>query len=207
MNSIKLALLAMVGTVLTTSLHAQTYLLTVDISNPTNVVITATGNNATVDDSTTTLFQGVNLLGFFTSAFGSVNSVNGSPSGTLIGGGTGVGYNFFDVDNVSGSLVDLNPFFFNSEVANQTQVFSTEQPAFTGSITLDMSAYVAELPEDGATGDIRPGARSGAAGLPFGSVIGQWQVISTTPTPEPSMLALASLGGLSALALAWRRRK
>lgn len=207
MKFIKLASLAAVGMILTTSVYAQNYLLTVDITDPSAVVITATGNNASVDDSSTTLFQGVNLLGFFTSAFGSVSGVNGSPSGTLIGGNTGVGYNYFDVDRISGSFVDLNPYFYDSEVANQTQVFSTAQSAFTGSITLDMSSYVAELPESGATGDIRPGALAGAAGGPYGAVIGQWQVISTTPTPEPGTLALASLGGVSALVLAWRRKK
>jgi hypothetical protein len=67
-----------------------------------------------------------------------------------------------------------------------------------------LSAYLADLPTTvGARGNIYVGDSSGPGN---GTIIGSWDITAVpAPTPEPSTLALAGLGGLSLLL--FRRRK
>jgi len=134
----------------------------------------------------------VDLAGYFTSAVGTT----GSPiSGTLTPAGTTAAYNNWFTDDLSTSNVDVN-LYVNSSV--QLQNFSTSSPAFSGSATIDLSSFLAELPATGTIGPIYSGYSRDA-----GVVIGYWQVV-----PEPSSLAQLVLSGLALSGiLAWRTRR
>jgi len=170
--------------------HGASFLLNVDISNPSAVTITATGENAAADDSSTTTFDGVTLLAFFTS----VESLDPPvllSSSTLQPTGAAVSYTSWLVDDYSGTGVDLNLF---EDESGDNQIFTTSKPAFTGTATLDLSGY--SLPPSGTTGAILAGYSGGTQG----TIIGQYQVV-----PEPYALPLAA--SLSLMAFAWMRRR
>ncbi len=200
----KMALVALAGAALTTSAYAQGVLLTVDISNPSAVIVSATGNYASTSDNLKTVWDGIDLLGIFTS------NVNGQFAanvigGTLIGGGSGQAYDFYEPDDSAGgsrngNYVNLN-LYQNQTNSPPVQSFSTETPAFTGSMTIDLSRVANSLPASGTSGDIRAGWSGN-----LGSMIGQWQVIGTAPVPEPGTLALTGLGGVGAWFCARRKK-
>ena len=178
-------------------------LLTIYDSNPAAVTITATGANSGVDDSSTIANDGVDLLGFFQTANGS-DFFYQFLAGTLSGGNTGVVYNDIWTDHQStggDTFLDLSLYRdIDSAGQGSTQNFSTIQPAFTGSWTINFSAQgitSADLPTVGTVGQIF----SGTSEHP-GQVIGAWQVVSV---PEPGTASLALLG-LGAAAL-WRKRR
>lgn len=195
MKLTKFAALTLLGLLLATAVKAQGYLLTVDVSNPHKVIFTATTNYAALNDRSRTPDYGVNLLLFFTS---SISGSSISTSGTLIGGNAGTGYDHYIVDSSFGSYINLNLYGDPSTF----QSFTTNSPAFTGSLTTDMSHFTSQLPLPGATGNIRSGNEAHP-----GPVIGQWEVLGGTPVPEPGMLALAVLGGVVALIFVQCRRK
>jgi len=186
--------------------RAQDFLLVINDADPSAVTITATGNNATVSSANTTLYDGSEMLGFFTSAL--TGDIEGSlSSGTLTPSGTGtLPYDTYYVDNYSGGNVDLNLYYFGTGPADPNestpQLFSTLQAAYSGTATADLSNETLFLPAVGAEGNVLSGW-SGNVGV----VIGQWQVV-----PEPANAGLAV--GLGALAvvfggvgLAKRRRR
>ncbi len=200
----KLALVVLAGAALKTSAYAQNVLLTVDISNPASVVIAATGNNASTNDSSKTAWDGIDLLGIFLSNVYGQFGTN-AIGGTLIGGGSGQAYDFYEPDGTSGrnaNHFNLN-LYENQPGSPPIQSFSTGTSAFTGSMTIDLSSVVSALPSSGASGDIRAGWFGNQ-----GAVIGQWQVVYTppAPTPEPGTLALAGLGGVGAWFYARRKK-
>lgn len=195
-------------------------LLTVNISDPTNVTFAATGAFSAIDNSDYTTEQGVDLMAFFT---GSVKVkppitptiIGPAPvAGGLFANGTSVTYNDWDVDSFTApGGVDLNLFYAGGGGGEPTiigilagaaaegyQQFSTTSAAFTGSATFDLSMGSAFLPQAGASGEIRPGWFGGGEGSVLGESIGQWLVI-----PEPSTYAFCFGFGALAVVTAARR--
>ena len=171
--------------------------LTVDISDPTNVTLSATGNSPLLDNSSFTTYDGITLLSFFRSAqSGSVNAT----SSTLTPNGTSQAYTSVFADNMStsgGDRVDLNLY---ADGGTEAQNMSTLVSAFTGSAVVDMSGFSGALPVNGSIGTIHLSFYDSGVGTP-GPAIGDYQVI-----PEPSTWAW--FAGLATLALVgWRRRK
>lgn len=170
----------------------STFLLTIDDTDPSAVVITATGLAPERDDSSTSTYDGVDLLQFF------IADVTSAAKGALVGNlapvdtlGPLFSYYRWDADHASGSYVDLN--LYGHSNVTETQDFSTSAPAFTGSDTIDFSTFAGALPAIGTHGDILAGWSSNQ-----GQVIGSWTVV-----PEPSAVGLCCLG-LAGLAV-WRR--
>ncbi len=187
------------------SVSAQS-LLTINDSNPSAVIITATGANAGVNYSGNTANDGVDLLQFFT-----LNEFNMSfgqdLTGTLTGGNIGVSYDDVYSDNEStsgGNYFDMELYVDNNSPGEgNTETFSTSQPAFSGSWTIDFSALGvtgAALPTPGSTGSIM----SGFSGSP-GDIIGQWE-IQAAPEPGTTSLALAGFA-VTAIAMFRQRRR
>ena len=120
------------------------------------------------------------------------------PNSTLIGGNSGAAYRDLRSDNFSeggDTFNDLILFLDNASLgAGNSQNFSTLQPAFSGTWTINftfLGVNPSALPTAGTIGDILSG-NSGDQG----TVIGQWQVV---PVPEPgigSLVILASIAGL-----------
>jgi hypothetical protein len=194
--------------------------------NPAAVRIYSTGGIATASSSTTDINDGADLLGFFpTSAPGGYTQI--TPSVTnLTGPVSSAAYNISHPDDVTsvGSYVDFN-VYYQEPPENGTDNFTSQDfvantPAFSGSLTLNLSAYVTDLPAQGATGNVIAGYSGYNSGGEYtgpghtGVVIGEWEVISGPPPapslpappvlPEPSTWTLV-LGGLGLLGL-FRRR-
>jgi len=181
-------------------------LLTVDISNPKAVVITAvsTGTyNGTFGNPVTTNFNsGIDLLGLFTADAGTSPIGIDSPTPTLTTGNGSAGgeaYSIIYPDNFTTDLGigyhDLSLYGNNTTAGSET--FDTSDAAFAGSITLNLSGY--SLQDANYQGTIITGAN----GSTPNTVIGSYQVISdTVSTPEPSTWALL-LGSLAGLVI-WR---
>jgi hypothetical protein len=178
-------------------------LLNINDTDPTAVTITATGFPPIVDSSGKPASSGVDLLAFF---FGNESSLFGHtlPNSTLIGGNSAATFQDLRADNFSQGGDTFNDLilFLDSDApgAGNLQTFSTLNPAFSGTWTINFTSLgvnPSALPTAGTIGDILSG-NSGDQG----SVIGQWQVV---PVPEPgigSLVILASLAGL-----AFRRRR
>ncbi len=167
-------------------------LLTIDDSNPSAVVITATSSNALGNFSGNTAAEGVDLLSFFT-VDESGMSGGQFAGGTLQGGGDGVAYDSVKSDNdpASGGLnVDLNLYLsLASSGSGNTETFSSSQTAFTGTWTIDLASLgvdVSDLPTAGTAGSLI----SGDSANP-GQILGGWQVAAV---PEPGTLGLVTLG-------------
>lgn len=181
-------------------------LLTINDSNPAAVVLTATGAHAGVNDNSNTANEGVDLLQFFT--LDQVNMTFGQDlTGTLTGGNIGVNYDDVFSDNQSsagGAFLDMELYVdLNSPGQGNTETFSTTQPAFSGTWTIDLASLGVTsqaLPAAGTEGNII----SGYSGNP-GAVIGQWQVEAV---PEPGTISLAVAGfAVAAMASFCQRRK
>jgi hypothetical protein len=158
-------------------------LISVDHSDPSNVVFIATGNAAIVDDASVSILGGVSLLNLFAGAGfdASANLMFGgnlSPSGS-----TGVysfGTNSFGTLGTSG----LNIW---SDGVDDGQSFTTSDPAFTGSTSgIDLSA--AEFNDSGfiVIGDTFSFGGSGA-------VLGTWELAAIAP---PSVSSVSPNSGV-----------
>ncbi len=175
-------------------------LLTIDDSNPSAVTITATGENSAANDTGHSANDGVDLLSFFNQNDFTAGNVVTS---TLQGGNLTLSYNFNTGDNYStgvnvGDLLDLNLYNTDFPASSDSETFSTTQPAFTGSLTLDLSSLdPSALPAAGTTGDIIAGY-----GANPGAVIGSWQVETI---PEPGIGSLLILGSGAGFTF-WRHR-
>ena len=175
--------------------------IVINESNPSAVVITATGSRALGTDGTTAANFGVDLANFFTAAV-SIGAQSASGSSSLQPATGGNIYNYYDSDTyhaTGGALLDLN--LYSSGTSAQT--FTSGSAAFnTGTEVIDLSAYLADLPTTlYASGTIYAGNSSGPGN---GTVIGNWEITAIPPVPEPTTLVLGGLGGLSLLL--FRRR-
>jgi len=196
LSSSVLALALVAGLIVATSpVAGQSVLIDVNQYDVNAVTFTTTGNFASANDSSQTEDNGVDLTSYFTAGV----TDNGGPlSGSLTPAGAGnTAFDTWETDDFfsTGTNLDLNLF---SSTSGNTEDFTTSSAAFTGTVTINLSAYLAELP---ATGTMEP-IYSGYGRNP-GVVIGYWQVV-----PEPTSLAQLALGGftLSGL-LAWRTRR
>ena len=178
-------------------------LLTIDDSNPSAVIFTATGLAPAVNDSTRPADSGVDLFTFFLANEPSLFSqILLGP--TLTGGNSGVSYNSVLGDNFStggDNFQDLRLYVDSSSPGSgNMQAFSVTQPGFTGSWTIDLSSLgvsPSALPSPGTRGDIFSGFSGDQ-----GTLLGQWQVASV---PEPGVGSLFVLGTVLAFALNRRR--
>jgi hypothetical protein len=171
-------------------------ILTINESNSTIVTITGTGNDAVQTDGTTLANAGVDLMNFFTAAVAAgPTPVSGSSLEPVSGG---IVYEFWGSDTYQGAaLQNLN--LFSSSAVSQAFVIGT--PAFSGTVTVDLSSFITELPALGASGFIYSG-NSGAPGT-VQQPIGVWQV---TAVPEPAAIAQLVLGAMAFAGLTIIRR-
>jgi len=187
------------------SISSAQVLLTVDTSDISNVVITATGSLAGQNSSGKIAIFGVDLLGFFTGNEAGVsgNLLSGS---SLQGGGSGVSYDDFEADNYStgtGTYLDANLYVDSTDIGSgNNQNFTTASPAFIGTWTIDLGSLgvsAGSLPGNGLSGSII----SGDSHDP-GVVIGSYDVVQTVPEPTTMGLALV---GFAITGMAIFRRK
>jgi hypothetical protein len=185
------------------------YVLTIDLTDINNVVISATGENSSTDAigvRTASSQFGVTLMGFFS---GTSNVFGSAFTSSLLSDGMNVTYpyaavfgNSFGVLDIDGFLtpgVDLTIAYGGDyDTLGDSQIFSTLLPAFSGSMTLNLNLVdvISLLPAIGTTGDIRVGDGSSESS---GEVIGQYRVV-----PEPSTALLVTAAGVAFLA---RRRR
>ncbi|MBW8782581.1 MAG: PEP-CTERM sorting domain-containing protein [Verrucomicrobia bacterium] len=176
-------------------------LLTVNITDPTNVVFSSTLGVASASDSSHTIGDGIVLLNFF-SVGGSITPT--VVSNTLTPAGSSTPFDSLSSDGISTAPGDFSNFtgfnFYNINNGPETMTFLTGVVAFTGSATYDLSFE--DLPTVGTIGDITAGY-SGSA-IPA-VVIGQYQIISAIPEPA-TYSSLAGLGVLGSAYLARRRK-
>jgi hypothetical protein len=178
-------------------------LLTIDVSNPNAVTITES-TGTVVASAETSVNNGVDLLGFFTSNTGTFESSTVSGSTLTSGNLAGNPDDYYDsavVDDYSPSDVDLTLY---SSGGSDNQVFTAgTTTAFTGSLTVDLSALSTFLPTSG-TGEIVAGYTGGHPGTTISNTpIGEWQVInSSVAAPEPSTWMLVLVG--AAVIVAYR---
>lgn len=152
--------------------------LTVDVSTPAVVVITATGASPSTTVSSD-VFNGFTLSGFFTS------DASGSWAGSALAAGLKGGNATIDYDTAQVDEASSVGLFLGG--GSQPISFSIGSPAFTGSSAFDLSGASLLLPGAGSSGSLI--VWDGA----FNPVeIGTWQI---TPVPEPS--AYAAVMGVS----------
>lgn len=175
---------------LVTSSVQAAVVLTIDVSDPAAVVITATGNGAS-DDSSFDILEGFNLIGFLTSDYAGLQDFPAGVGTLAFSSGGDIDGSYYG----NFTFTDDNVTLYGN--GGGTATITTGVAPFTGSSVFDWAADLTSyLPGPGAFGDIQGGDLS-----PVGPVFGQWQVI-----PEPATYAV--LGGLLALGLAaWHRRR
>lgn len=157
--------------------------LQVDISNPSAVVITATGGESQITSSASTFDDGIYLWDLFS---GSTSGLATVASGSLTAGALDTGVYF--TSSYKGALGSLNLYSFGQL---QLMEFTADNPAFTGSVIVDLSSFATEFRSLGFVGDISDGS----------GTIGSYVVI-----PEPSFVAIVAFG-FGALLLARKRDK
>jgi hypothetical protein len=177
-------------------------LLTIDDSNPAAVVITATGNDASLPGMATStsasINDGIDLLNFLVG--NTTIPLNGIPvtSSNLTSGnltGTGPDYNSWAPDAIdSPGAPDLTLYSSSSG----TEIFTTTSAAFTGTLTVDLTGE--PLPSAGSVGTIVTGF---SADSPNNTPIGEWKVESVS-APEPSSWILLLVG--FGVVIFWRSR-
>lgn len=174
-------------------------LVTIDITNPAAVVFTATSAAPQSSGPNVPGTSGIDFLHFFAieiSGF-ALGLVSQSTFATYLD--SSYPYLNWNTDNYSVDNVDLQ--FYSQKTSSQH--FSTSDPAFVGTGTVDFSAYAAYLPTVGATGQITDGYSGNASGdsRPL-TVLGTYQVV-----PEPATWALLALGLAACLPVLRRLRK
>ncbi len=179
---------------------AGTILLEIDVSDPSAVTLTPTGASSITDDSTSDMFDGVTLIGFFAEDFRASN-VFGSFTGLEPRSAAFFNREYTNYDNDFGGvgLRDLNLY---SDDTGWTQRFATNQPAFTGVGVIDFidsGSEPAPVFQPGTIGHII----AGDTDFGSGDVIGQFQIVGGTPIPEP----VAALGGMALLGTIVLRRR
>jgi len=178
-----------------TNVAQSTIILEVDISNPSEVLFLPTSEFAELDivgqigDSE----NGIALSEFFLGntvstdeyvTSGSLNvSSDGSWACTPVGGRCPLGS--FWVGVYQGWTLNDAAFYaeFVGPLSTWGLDFSTTETALTGSISHNLSAFLAALPVRGTVGDLLAGDPANQL------IIGQWKVV-----PEPSASVLLGLG-------------
>jgi hypothetical protein len=174
--------------------------LTVDVTDPSAVVIESTGATSLINNDSTDDLEGVSLVDLFTSDY---EPVFDAPSDTF--GGTLAARNgsaFEDLENPKRGSSFFAPFdlrslnLYHFDDPDRTQKFRTDEAAFSGTATIDLSGAQFDI---GMIGDVIAGDNSKKSSR----IVGHYEII-TTPIPEPvALLGGTSLCGLIAL----RRRR
>lgn len=188
-------------------------LLIIDVSNPSQVKVTATAALSSGTSSQRIGLEGISLLNLLKAGANIPNTnvvtdlvatsnlfPTQSPalSGGIASRYTGLGsYDFDAGSGAFGAGNDLGVYMDGGGATNDSQIFTTGQRAFQGESVWDLSAYTSMLPAAGTTGNIISGYLASGSG--HGVLLGEYSVI-----PEPSSLAL---GAIAASVLAIRRRR
>jgi hypothetical protein len=177
------------------SLHAQV-LLTVDLSNPFDVVITATGNEPVTTDATHNFFQGFELEGLLAPGTSLLES---SISSTLTTGDSSTGAIYDDVtsDSLSQPGADLNIYY--GYILTPTESFTLGHSAFAAGTSIHLNLGSVSF-TNLDYGVIVAGDANNSP-VP----IGVYHVIGNA-APEPSTYAMIFTGAL-ALAFIARRKQ
>jgi hypothetical protein len=164
--------------------------LYVDTTNLSAVTLTVAGNLSLASNSTFSMRDGFDLLGFFTSD----HFIAGAVTDNLTPAAGGSIYDSFISDSTSGSNLDLN--FYRFLDTETSEVFSTSSVAFAGTATFDLSGSQSAMPSVGTLGNLVAG-NAGNISVP----IGQYVVV-----PEPSVTPVLSGASILGLVLLKRRR-
>jgi hypothetical protein len=206
MNMISKTFIVLAAVVASAISAQAAYLITIDETDPYNVVIAGTGAAATNSDAQF-YYNGVSLVNFFTSEAGNSggnwNYVAPAPTlcaalNVLTGYDPYNGYIWWLTDRyMTGSYVDLSLAFpQGSPQGNQFQPFIPGQPAFTGTNYFDLSTK--GLPAYGTHGPIYVGNSFGHGFTTPAVPIGEWVVIAPVPPPPPlPELGFGSLARIS----------
>ncbi|MEM9046245.1 MAG: hypothetical protein AAGC81_16290 [Pseudomonadota bacterium] len=166
-------------------------LVTVNVNDPSAVIVSGTGANADVD-LTVGSTLGPALLDFFSVDFNLQGVFAQDFSSTLT-------VDVFAVGDALATLGGLSIQGIGSDVENDVVlsfvadaefpglVYSTSSPAITGSAVYDLSPLAVFLPTAGQSGDIL--GFDSVGGTP--QVIGQYQVV--VPVPGAALLLLPAL--------------
>ena len=195
----KIVAAATVAVAFVASAAQANVLFTIDVSDPSAVVITGTGEVPIVND-TATVFSGVSLENFFAGAVTNAQLPNNNPS-TLLGNGSST---FLADTFVSSALGGNDLNLYNIPGNGDSIEMNVLLPAFTGSLVVDMSAVLALLPSVGQFGQVYMDDAPADAG--FGRpYVGAWQVVAT-PVPLPAS-GLLLAGAFGALVVRTRRKQ
>ncbi len=178
--------------------------LTVNVFDPNNVIFTATGAAADVNDASENVFSGVTLLDLFADDYPVFDRTQSTflnlPDSDPPTPAGGMAYTNFSNNFNNTGIRDLNLFRIGFPVPTQTS--TTDAPAFDGAAS---AAFPGATFTVGLTGDLVVGEsefRSTSTGTVRAPVIGQYEVIAT-PIPEPA----AALGGATLCGLFALRRR
>ncbi len=169
--------------------HAQV-VLNIDVSNPADVIFTATGASAAADATGTYNFQ-IQLKDFLTSNPGGGTVTATTTSLTSVAGNQPLDSFLWGRFNPVETTMILRH-------GVQTETFLSGTVAFTGRADVDLSDISSYLPSLGATGNIV--VSLGGSGS--GTTIGTYYIT----VPEPADFGLAAAGAALAFA-GWRKRR
>ncbi|MEM1422803.1 MAG: hypothetical protein AAGH64_02255 [Planctomycetota bacterium] len=172
--------------------HAQTLpvLLEIDVSDPSAVLISATGAAPALDE-TLSVVSGTTLVDLFAGDF-AIGLVTPDTTGTFAAPGMLGAYNRI-ANDFGGGNVDANDLNLWASGVGGEQAWTTDQPAFTGSWTLDLTG--ASFPDAGTLGEVCSDDAPNAED-PSGVVLGSFVVVPAT-----------GAGPVFALGLLDRRRR
>ena len=165
-------------------------LLEVDIADLSAVTISATGATPSQNVSGLNLQQGFSLIDLFIENESNPNFATGN----LVANVATAAYNRAWT---LPSDKDLN-LWRSGQGNNQDQIFDTMLPAFTGTLTVDLTGY--SIQSAGTYGDVLYGDFN-----PEGPIFGQWEIVNSSAIPEPAMASLLCFG-LVGLGLARRKK-
>lgn len=179
--------------------RAQLFHLGIDISDPANVVFSATSLPSTQDDFGKRAFDGITLGLFFNPAL--PTQVGGVLAGNLRAWSMPIVYDTWASDDVTPGLVTDLSIYTTGPGFNFPETFDTHFQALAGSASIDLSAYLANFQPEGTSGPIFAGS-SGNLGSPMGT----WQITAVPELPVAAHLALYGAGFVG-LAVYRRSRK
>ena len=196
-------LVAAMGWVMSATSSRASVLLEVDLSDTSNVTVTATAGTSDTDSSLNMSFEGFTIENFFTSAvdFSATAVVGGDLRSVLGAAGPYAFFGTFEFDDDNGLFTTANDMsvIADGNLGAASQVFSTGTQAFSGAGSMDLSSVAASLPGTGTSGNLYTGFfKTGQAD--HGEVIGTWLVV---PEPPAEALGIASL---LTVGLLWCRR-
>lgn len=179
--------------------QAQLFQLEIDISNPANVIFTATSLPGEQLSLGKTLFDGVTLGVFFNPAL--TTQAGGFAAGDLRPWLTPLVYNSWISDDVTPGLVtDLN-IYRDGVGSDLPQTFSTFFQALAGSASIDLSGQAGNFQPLGTSGPIYAGWSGN-----LGTQIGTWHITAVPELPVAAHLAIYG-AGFAGLAIYRRTRK